>query len=164
MKFNKIRLVLFLMSALTTFIFAQGRSQGRGMRNGLNQNSMRPYYRMNNQLDINNPIIVEGKITYIETVKLWNHSRGGIQLTVKNKKDAKRIQMGPEFYFKDQKIHFKKGDIFIGKTYRGEYNKNLYLFAADVEINGKKFILRDKNGFPVWRNSLGYRRGNKQKR
>ncbi len=159
MKFLKIMLVILVVNGMAAVIFAQGRVQGRGMGQGLNQNSMRPYYGMKNQLDVNNPIMFDGKITKIETVRLWSYSRGGIQLTVKDKKGIRLIQMGPEFYFVEKKIIFKIGDKLKGISYKGEYNKKPYLFAVNIEINGKKILLRDKKGLAVWRNSLRYGRG-----
>jgi hypothetical protein len=44
-------------------------------------------------------------------------------------------------------------------VYKGEYNKKEGLFAVEVRIDGKKIVLRDKNGIPAWKESLKSLRG-----
>ena len=109
---------------------------------------------MNSTLNLSTPIMVNGKITYIEKVRFGSDLSNGIHLSVKDKDGIRVIHMGPESYFTKEEIIFKLGDTFKGIVYKGEYNKKPALFAADIKLNDEKILLREKNGIPVWKDSL----------
>ena len=67
------------------------------------------------------------------------------------------VSVGPKFYLDSQNWQLKKGDQVTIKAFRGiEDSKGLF-FASEVIRNGEKLMLRDKEGFSMWRRNL--RRG-----
>ncbi len=151
MNIKKSMIVSLVVLAMTTVVFGQGR--GRWL-----------CYR---QMHVQSPKLIEGKIVKIETV---NYGKGrfgqGIHLLVQNNSQESEVHLGPQAWLDNQGLQLKPGDTVKIKAYRGIlYNGNPGIFAAELTgaNGGKTIILRDKNGFPMWRWSLdrgrGYGRG-----
>ena len=173
MKNFKVLLVFMVVIGLTTLTFAQGRGQGKsrgqGKGRGQGQNSssesfVQPCFGMNPTLNLSAPILIEGKVTMIDTVRFGEDIGNGIHLSIEGKGGRSVLHIGPESYFKEKEIVFKSGDQFKGIVYKGEYNKKPALFAADIEINGEKILLREKNGIPLWKDSLRSKKGQGKRR
>jgi len=163
MKFIKSILILGLIITVSNLGLAQGRGRGKGMGRGRGMQSsertfVQPCYGMNNKIDLSSPVFISGKVTMVDRVRFENMDNA-VHLSIKNDKGRSIIHLGPETYLKDKNIIFKIGDEFKGLAYKGEYDKKEALFAGEIEIDGKKIVLRDKNGIPAWKDSLKSSRG-----
>jgi hypothetical protein len=142
MNIKKMMIVTLVVLAMTTAVFSQGR--GRGI-----------CYR---QIQVQTPVVIEGKIIKIGT---FDYGRGrygeGLHLFVLNNGQESEIHLGPQTWLNNQGLDLKQGDKVKIKVYKGTlYNGNPALFAAEVTgpKGGKSIMLRDANGFPMWRQSL----------
>lgn len=153
MNIKKLMMVSLVVLAMTTVVFSQGRGRGWCYR----------------QLQVQSPVMIEGKIVKVGT---FNYGRGfygqGLHVFVQSNGQESEIHLGPQAWMNNQGLQLKQGDTVKIKVYKGTfYNGNPALFAAQVTgpKGGEAIILRDKNGFPMWRWSLkggkgrGYGRG-----
>lgn len=153
MNIKKLMMVSLVVLAMTTVVFSQGRGRGWCYR----------------QLQVQSPVIIEGKIVRVGT---FNYGRGfygqGLHVFVQNNGQETEINLGPQVWLNNQGLQLKQGDTVKIKAYKGIlYNGTPTLFAAQVTgaNGGKTVVLRDQYGFPMWRWSLkggrgrGYGRG-----
>lgn len=142
MNIKRLMIVSLVVLAMTTVVFSQGR--GRGL-----------CYR---QIQVQSPVMIEGKIIKIETFDYGKGRYGqGLHLFVQNNGQESEIHLGPQTWLNNQGMHLKQGDFVRIKAYQGTlYNDNPALLAVEVtgQKGGKTLMLRDKNGFPMWRQSL----------
>jgi hypothetical protein len=147
MNIKKLMIVSLVVLAMTTLVFSQGR--GRGL-----------CYR---QIQVQSPVMIEGKIVKIETFDYGKGRYGqGLHLFVQNNGQESEIHLGPQAWMNNQGLQLKQGDTVKIKAYKGTlYNGNPALFAAEVTgpQGGNTIMLRDENGFPMWRQSLSRGRG-----
>jgi hypothetical protein len=152
MNIKKLMIVSLVVLAMTTVVFSQGR--GRGL-----------CYR---QIQVQTPVMIEGKIVKIETFDYGKGRYGqGLHLLVQNNGQESEIHLGPQAWLNNQGLQLKQGDFVKIKAYQGTlYNGNPALFAAEVTgpKGGKTLMLRDENGFPMWRQSLSRGQGRGQSR
>jgi len=144
---KKLMIVSLVVLAMTTAVFSQGRGQGLCYQ----------------QTQVRTPMMIEGKIVKIET---FNYNKGrygqGLHLFVRNNDKESEIHLGPRAWLNNQGLHLKQGDFVRIKAYQGTlYNGNPALFAAEVTgpNGGKALMLRDENGFPMWRQGLSRGQG-----
>lgn len=141
MNMKRTLIVSLVVLAMTTVIIGQAR--GRGL-----------CYR---QLLLQSPVAVEGKIIKIETLDYGKGRYGqGIHLFVRNNGQDTEIHLGPQAWLNEQGLQFKQGDTIKIKAFKGTYNGNPTFFASEIANAkaGKTIMLRDENGFPMWRQSL----------
>ena len=147
MNIKKLMIVSLVVLAMTTVVFSQGR--GRGL-----------CYR---QIQVQSPVMIEGKIVKIETFDYGKGRYGqGLHLFVQNNGQESEIHLGPQAWLNNRGLQLKQGDTVKIKAYQGTlYNGNPALFAAEVTgpKGGEAIMLRDKNGFPMWRQSLSRGQG-----
>lgn len=144
MKLKTLVIVSIVMLSMVTLTYAQGRGWGRGCYRYL-------------QVQGNTPIMVEGKILRIEefTSGIGQYGKG-LHLFMNYNGKESEIHMGPVEWFNAQGFPLKKGDTVKVKAFKGVYNGNPALFAAEIsDIKGSSLVtLRDQYGAPMWRRSL----------
>jgi hypothetical protein len=152
MNIKKLMIVSLVALAMTTVVFSQGRGSGLCYR----------------QIQVQTPMMIEGKIVKIETFDYGKGRYGqGLHLFVQNNGQESEIHLGPQTWLNNQGLQLQQGDFVKIKAYKGTlYNGNPALFAAEVTgpKGGKTLMLRDANGFPMWRQSLSRGQGRGQGR
>lgn len=147
---KKTMLVLTIIALLVTLSFSQVLPPRRYANRG---NRLHTF-------DVTVPVEVSGVITQ---VKNCNLGRGwyanGISLTVDDGNQQSLVHMGPIAYLNSYNWQFKQGEEIQLKAFKGTGNYTGELFAAEVIRNGKQLVLRDRYGFPMWRQSLKRGRG-----
>lgn len=144
---KKTVIITMLILALAALSFGQGSNRG----------GQRPYYNANriHDFDVTKPVDINGEITKVETVQAQNNQRGtGVHLTVAHGDTQSVVSLGPSFYLDAQNQVFKKGEKIQLKAYPGIGSSNGLLFAASLNHGGKALLLRDADGYPLWRRSL----------
>lgn len=61
------------------------------------------------------------------------------------------VHLGPAWYMDEQKLALKVGDTLEVTGAKTTQDQKTVILAREVGINGKKMMLRDSQGFPVWR-------------
>ncbi len=142
-------LVVFLVAALTTTVFAAPWQNWRGSGGwGMGGSYQRMY----------NPATVEtisGEITAIDKVTPMKGMSYGIHLTVKTDKETVSVMLGPGWYIERLDTKLAKGDKIELKGSRITYEGKPAIIAAEVKKGDAVLKLRDDNGVPVW---AGWRR------
>jgi hypothetical protein len=98
---------------------------------------------------------LSGKVTKVEHIDHGNGMKG-IHLVVSTGKETLVVQLGPENYVSAQGFVFAAGDKVAIEGSRVQLRGTPTLLAREVTVGGKKLVLRDKDGFPMWG---GRRRG-----
>jgi hypothetical protein len=147
---KKTILIAAIIAAMVTLSFSQVQPQRRYANRA---NRMHTF-------DVSTPIEISGVI-----VKVGNCNSGmgwyanGINLTVENGKQQSLVRLGPAAYLGTANWVFKQGDKVVIRAFKGTGNYANEFFAAEVTRDGKNLLLRDKYGFPLWRQSLKGGRG-----
>jgi len=108
--------------------------------------------------DVTAPVEINGKILKVETVKdgtgWYGRFGGGIHLTIQSGDKQSLVHLGPAVFLDSNKWEFKTGEMVTMKVFKGTGKSSGQLFAASVTRGGQQLVLRDGNGFPMWRQSL----------
>ena len=139
---KKTMLIMIIVVSMAMLSFGQGRNRVH-------------------TFDVTTPVEVSGKIIKVETVKAttggYGRYSGGIHLTIQQGDKQSVVHLGPAAYMNSNNWEFKEGEMVTVNAYNGTGNYSGQLFAADVTRNGKQLTLRDKDGFPMWRQSMNRR-------
>lgn len=98
---------------------------------------------------------IAGVITDIEKIEKDQKGCYGVHLMVKTKNESISVHLGPGWYLENQEEQFEKEDEVSITGSRITYKGEPAIIAKEVKIEEDVLVLRDDNGFPVWR---GWRR------
>lgn len=147
---KKTILVLTIIAVMVTLAFGQAQFPRR-------------YANRVNRLhtfDAAAPVQISGVIAKVDNC---TSGRGwyanGITLTVDDGSQQSIVHLGPIAYLDSNNWIFNQGDKITLNAFKGTGNFTGQFFASDVARNGKQLLLRDKYGFPMWRQSLRRGRG-----
>lgn len=146
MNVTKLIVVSLVMLSMTAMTF--GQTGGQGSRSYDRCYRYRP-------LDITAPQSIEGKVIKVEAA---NSGRGrygdGTHLVIQSGKAEMTVHLGPRVFLEKNQIRIQQGDQVKLTAFKGTYNNQAVFFASQVWQDGKAIILRDQQGFPMWRASL----------
>jgi hypothetical protein len=135
-------LVAIFGAAMFTEVYAQ-----RGAGKGPNSDHTMMY-------DLSTVETITGEIVNIEKIP-GKMVKYGIHLMVKTPKETISVHLGPDWYIENQEEKLESGDKVTIKGSRITYEEKPAIIAAEVKRGEDTLILRDENGYPLWR---GWRR------
>jgi hypothetical protein len=146
MKTGIVFLTLMILVGMSWQSWGQpGRGQGRGMGPG-------PGGRM---YDPQTEVTVKGEVTEVGAYPSMGpgavtgmNYRG---VTLKTDQGELRVHLCPAWYMDEQKLGVKVGDTLEVTGAKTTQDQIPVILAREVGMNGKKIMLRDNQGFPVWR-------------
>ncbi len=96
-------------------------------------------------------VTVSGEVTKVETTTMKHHGSDyhGVHLYMKTRDGEVEAHLGPE-EFVEKEITLKKGDKLTVEGSKTEYDNTTVIFAGSITKDGKKVILRNDDGIPVW--------------
>jgi hypothetical protein len=122
-----------------------GMGQGRGMGPGAE----------GRMYDPKTEVTVKGQVTELGTYpSMGPGAARGMNyrgVTLKTDQGDLRVHLGPAWYMDEQKLAIKEGDTLEVTGAKTTQNQATVILAREVAMNGKKILLRDSQGFPVWR-------------
>jgi hypothetical protein len=125
-------LVVLVVVTLTSIVWAQ-RGPGRGMQ----------------RYDPKTETTLSGTIEDIQL--LPGHYRGtGTHLFLKTDSSTIEVHLGPTAYIEKHQFSFKKGDHIEVLGSQVKIAGKDALLAREVTQDGKKLVLRDQGGVPLW--------------
>ena len=125
-------LAVLLVVTITSIVWAQ-RGPGRGMH----------------RYDPKTETTLSGTIEDIQL--LPGHYRGtGTHLLLKTDSSTIEVHVGPTAYIEKRQFSFKKGDRIEVLGSQVKIGGKDVLLAREITQDGKKLVLRDQGGVPLW--------------
>ncbi|MFP3868318.1 MAG: hypothetical protein ACLFUU_09170 [Desulfobacteraceae bacterium] len=62
-----------------------------------------------------------------------------------------KVHLGPAWYLDQQELDIQVGDTLEVTGAQTTQNQGTVILAREVTVDGKKMMLRDSQGFPIWR-------------
>lgn len=97
---------------------------------------------------------IRGEIIDIYEATSRQGYRSGLHLLVKANEETIDVHLGPISYIEGQNFQFEPGDML---EIKGDYftdSQSPAMTAIEVKKDNETLILRDEDGFPMWRASL----------
>ncbi|HPN37786.1 MAG TPA: hypothetical protein PL041_05240 [Melioribacteraceae bacterium] len=107
------------------------------------------YYNNGPVYDLNTETTIIGTVESYELLR-GNGYRGGLVLKLKTNNEVIDVHVGPTWNLDNIKLDINKGDkleIFGSKV---TIDKDTFIIASKVKLNGTEYQLRDKYGYPKW--------------
>jgi hypothetical protein len=88
----------------------------------------------------------------IDEIQLHSgHHRGtGTHLLLKTDSGTIEVHVGPTFYLEKQQFPLAKGDRIEVVGSKVKIGNDDVLLAREISKDGKKLVLRDRSGIPLW--------------
>ncbi|MBN2007893.1 hypothetical protein JW960_00960 [candidate division KSB1 bacterium] len=136
---TSINFLLFVSFSffLTTQVSAQ---PGRGM----NKNDITRSY---NKATVET---ITGVIVKIDTAQSGYGRFPGILLTLKKNSQETNVFVAPVWYLEQEKLLFKTGESIAVAGSKVTFQNKPLIITKDFELNTKKYVMRNDDGFPVW--------------
>jgi len=146
MKTGLFFLMMMMVMDMSGQSWAQpGQGQGRGMGPGMQSRLYDPQTE----------VTVKGEITELGTCpSMGPGAAQGLSYrsaTLKTDQGDMIIHLGPAWYMDEQKLALQKGDTLEVTGAKTTQNGNTVILAREYTKDGKKMVLRDNQGIPVWR-------------
>lgn len=146
MKTGLFILVLLMVLNINGQSWGQpGQGQGRGMGPGM----------QSRMYDPQTEVTVKGEVTEVGAYP--SMGPGGVQgmnyrgVTLKTDQGEMRVHLGPEWYMDEQKLAVEKGDTLEVTGAKTTQDDQPVILAREFTRDGKKVMLRNNQGIPVWR-------------
>ncbi len=97
---------------------------------------------------------VRGEIVDIYEATSKQSYRSGLHLLVKANEETIDVHLGPISYIEGQNFNFEPGDALEIKGDHLTDSEIPTMIAIEVKKDNETLILRDEDGFPMWRASL----------
>lgn len=123
-----------------------GKGQGRGMGPGMQQGRM-----YNPQTEVT----VKGEVMALGTAPSMGpgaaQGMGYRSATLKTDQGEMSVHLGPVWFMDEQKMGIKKGDTLEVTGSKITQDGQTVILARECTMNGKKMMLRNNQGIPMWR-------------
>ncbi len=101
--------------------------------------------------NLNNVETLKAKVISVDTFTSRRETSQGIHLLVNTGKETLEVHLGPSWYLENQDFDIIAEDEITIIGSRINLNGEEEIVASQLEKGNKTFILRDENGFPMWR-------------
>lgn len=108
------------------------------------------YRNYEREYDPDNTDEISGMIEEVMYSGSENTPEQGMELLVHTDDELITLHIGPVWYLDRQDKGFKEGDNVTVKGSRITYKHEPVLVAQYITRNGRKLVLRDEMGHPVW--------------
>jgi hypothetical protein len=149
---KRILVIIAIAFCIFTFttpeVWARGRMQGDiASCRGADCAEVRTYSRAAFET-------VSGEVIDIYEATSKQGYRSGLHLLLKANEETIDVHLGPISYIEGQNFHFEPGDALEIKGDHFTNSSMPTMTAIEVKKNNETLILRDEDGFPMWRASL----------
>ncbi len=110
--------------------------------------------RYNKQYNGKNIKTIAGEITEVNSIQPNDQSRRGTSLEIETSDGSVRtVHLGPTDHLTQQGVNLREGQRVT--IIAAQADRRNYLLAQQIEVDGKRIELRDKNGAPQWDRQQG---------
>lgn len=107
--------------------------------------------RYNRRYDLNQVETLDGEVVSIDTYTSPRGISQGVHLLVDTGKETIDVHLAPSWYLQDQDFDIAPEDKIVITGSRINLNGEPAIIARQIERGNETLILRDNNGFPMWR-------------
>ncbi len=101
----------------------------------------------------NSVITVAGEVTRVEQLPRPERMGPGTHIILKTGGKEISVHLGPSRYLYQQGLHIAQKDKLRVTGSKVTLNNETFIIASKIQKNGQVVVLRDHNGFPMWRGS-----------
>ena len=107
--------------------------------------------RYSRRYDLSNIETLEGEVVSVDSYTSRRGVSQGVHLLVNTGKETVEIHLGPSWYLEERDFEFVPEDKIAITGSRININGEPAIIASQIKKGNATLILRDENGFPLWR-------------
>jgi hypothetical protein len=97
---------------------------------------------------------ITGEVVKVNKITGGKGVSYGIHLSIKTDKETISVHLGPSWFLDKQKVKINLNDKVTLKGTRIMLRGNPAIIASEITKRDKTLILRNKNGYPLWSQSV----------
>ncbi|MDJ0687144.1 MAG: hypothetical protein QNJ41_01410 [Xenococcaceae cyanobacterium MO_188.B32] len=112
-------------------------------------------HRYGRRYDLNKVETLDGEVVSIDAYRSRRGIAQGVHLLVNTGKETVEVHLGPSWYLEERDFAITPEEKITITGSRIDINGEQAIIASQIKQGNKTLVLRDENGFPLWR---GWRR------